>query len=97
MKQKSQITDTNVPLAASQMEIPEEKHKRKPLLPSMVAWHITLGVILLFIVGSILVANSQGNAGEDVGDALLLLFMAPIILCTVAIDVYKLIKKLTSK
>jgi hypothetical protein len=67
--------------------------KQDGAISNIVLWNI----ILLVITVLLLIKFALTSNGEDAGAALLLLLISPILLCTLAIDIYRVIKKLATK
>jgi hypothetical protein len=67
--------------------------KQDGAISNIVLWNIILLVITILL----LIKLALTSDGEDVGATLLLFLISPILLCTIAIDIYRVVKKLVTR
>jgi hypothetical protein len=66
MKQEdiTQNDSQNSPLAASQLDQPEEKPAKKPLIAPIVLWNLALFIPFTFILVNVIILSTHNNGDQ---------------------------------
>jgi hypothetical protein len=62
-------------------------------ISNLILWNLIVLVPALLLTIDVIVSSTRHD-GSGVGSALLLMFISPVVLITVMIDIYRLVKKL---